>query len=80
MADQSWISALIEALRGGNNPQKGIDRVMARPSTYNPQSSNVSHDPGLLGGQGMRDPQYADYVRKSGGLAKPYMKWLEEGE
>lgn len=71
-----WIKSLIEALRGGSNPE----RVEQRYGTYNPPPKTTDGTLGAMPYEGMQDPAYNEYVKKNPGLAKPYMKWVEEGE
>ena len=84
------IRLMIEALRGGSNPQQAVDNELSTRSSMNPQglmyqggkpvppSDPVGSykEPGGFTGAGIRDPQYLDYVKKTKN-PMPYMDWLE---
>lgn len=86
------IRLLIEALRGGSNPQQAQDNELSTRSSMNPQGLLYQagkpvppDDPagsytktGGFSSAGIRDPQYLDYVKKTKN-PMPYMEWLEKG-
>jgi hypothetical protein len=71
-----WIKSLIEALRGGSNPE----RVVQRYGTYNPPPKTSDGTLGALPYEGMQDQAYNDYIKRNPGMSKSYMRWVEEGE
>jgi hypothetical protein len=81
------IKAIIEALRGGSNPQQAYANEMSTRSSMNPTghpylASAPAPAPSQGGygmSKGLNDPEYLSYV-KSSQSPKPYMKWVEEGE
>jgi hypothetical protein len=88
------IRMLIEALRGGSNPQQAQDNELSTRSSMNPQGCltrmvgrchRSPSDPagsytkdGGFSSAGVKDPQYLDYVKKTKN-PMPYMDWLEKG-
>lgn len=77
---------LIEALRGGSNPDRAIAAEKSVRSTYNPQGLPMQADspmPMPLGGKANpgqlpNDPDYIKYLKTTSN-PKKYMDWLEAG-